>query len=225
MVDAYDVNKGDDSDLEYLEEMPDITYGDEPRNKIKAGESLNLTEKDPTLNELLIGVGWDLKKFDTKPLDLDASLFLLDANGKTRVDSDFVFYNNATGCDGAVTHKGDNRTGAGEGDDEVMTLTLNQLPFDIAKIGFTISIYDMDYEGHDFSMVKNVYFRIVNQNIENEIFRFELDEELTGNEGILIGEMERVGSEWFFNAIGKTVKGGLGTIADEYGMIILENMK
>jgi len=106
-----------------------------------------------------------------------------------------------------------------------MMLNLNQLPFDVAKVTFAISIYDMEYEGHDFSMVKNVYFRVVNQNMEAEIFRFELDEELTGTQGLLIGEMERVGAEWFFNAVGKTVQGGLGKIASDYGIIVLENMK
>ena len=225
MGDAYDHEKDDDSDLDYLDEMPDVTYGDEPRNKIKSGETVNLTEKDPTLNEVLIGVGWDLKKFDAKPLDLDVSVFLLGADGKTRVDEDFVFYNNPTACDGALKHMGDSRTGAGEGDDEIMMLNLNQLPFDVAKVTFAISIYDMEYEGHDFSMVKNVYFRVVNQNMEAEIFRFELDEELTGTQGLLIGEMERVGAEWFFNAVGKTVQGGLGKIASDYGIIVLENMK
>ena len=225
MADAYDHTTEDDSDLEYLEEMPDIKYGDEPRNKVKRGDQVNLNEKDPTINELMIGVGWDLKKFDAKPLDLDVSVFLLGVDGKTRVDEDFVFYNNHVACDGALRHMGDSRTGAGEGDDEIIMLNLNQLPFDIAAVSFAISIYDMEYEGHDFSMVKNVYFRIVNKTIDAEICRFELDDELTGNQGLLIGELERVGPEWFFKASGTTVSGGLGKIASDYGIIVLENMK
>lgn len=225
MSDAYDDKKPDDSDLDYLDEMPEVAHAHEPQNKIKKGEEINLTLKDPTMNEIMIGVGWDLKKFDSKPLDLDASIFLLGSDGKTRVDEDFVFYNNLLGSDGSVKHMGDSRTGAGDGDDEIMYISLNELPFDVSKISFVLSIYDMEFEGHNFSMVKNVYFRIVNKNTDHEIFRYELDDELEGNEGLIIGEIERIGSEWMFNAVGETVEGGLGKIADEFGIIVLENMK
>ena len=225
MNDAYDDDKEDNSDLDYLDDMQEIVSAHEPQNKIKTGEEVNLTLKDPTLNEILVGVGWDLKKFDAKPLDLDVSMFLLGTNDKTRVDEDFVFYNNMIGCDGAVKHMGDSRTGAGDGDDEVMMVTLNQLPFDVAKIAFVLSMYDMDFEGHNFSMVKNVYFRIENKNTDHELFRYELDDELTGDEGLMIGYLERVGAEWMFQAVGETVKGGLGTVADDYGIIVMENMK
>lgn len=215
----------DESDLEYLDEQPKIVYADEPRNKINRGGEINLTQKDPTMKKILVGVGWDLKAFDMNPLDLDASLLLLDKNGQTRVDEDFVFYNNLSGADGAVSHLGDSRTGAGDGDDEVIKIDLMGLSFDVVKILFVLSIYDMDLNGHDFSMVKNVYFRIVNENTEHEIFRYELDEELTGGEGLVIGEMERVGSDWTFRAIGQTVENGLGQIAGDCGMIIKENMQ
>ncbi len=224
MNDAYDDN-GDDSDLEYLDELPDVHYTDTPQNKIKRGEEVNITLKDPTINEIVVGVGWDLKKFDTKPLDLDVSIFLLGNDDKTRVDEDFIFYNNMVGSDGSVKHMGDSRTGAGEGDDEMMLLNLNELPFDISRISFVLSMYDVDFEGHNFSMVKNVYFRIVNKNTEHEIFRYELDDELTGNEGLIIGNLERIGSEWIFNAVGETVEGGLSKIADGYGIIVQENMQ
>ncbi len=215
----------DDSDLDYLDEMPEIMYADEPRNKVFRGDELNVTRKDPTMAQIMIGVGWDLKAFESEPLDLDASVFLLDKNDKTRVDEDFIFYNNMTGSDGAVKHMGDSRTGAGDGDDEMIMIDLNALPYDIYKIAFALSIYDMEFKGDNFSMVKNVYFRIVNQNTGHEIFRYELDEELSGNEGLLIGEMERVGTDWIFKAVGETVEGGLGRIADNYGMIIAENMR
>ncbi len=213
-----------DSDLDYLDDQPQTVYADEPRNKVKRGDELNITQKDPTMTEVMIGVGWDLRAFESHPLDLDASILLLDKNDKTRVDEDFVFYNNLTGSDGAVKHMGDSRTGAGEGDDEIIKMDLSELPFDIMKISFLLSIYDMEFDDHNFSMVKNVYFRIVNQRTGHEIFRYELDEELTGGEGLIIGELERMGTEWIFHAIGDTVEGGLGKIAGDRGMIIAENM-
>lgn len=210
-----------DPDFDDFDE-PDIEYVDEPRNVISRGDEVNITEKDPTMQEIMVGVGWDLKKFDSTPLDLDASLFLLDRNNKTREDEDFVFYNNLAGCDGAVKHLGDSRTGAGDGDDENLQINLLSLPFDVSKISFVLSIYDLDGQDHDFSMVKNVYFRIVNQNTQHELFRYELDEELVGNEGLIIGELERLGSEWVFRAVGECVKGGLGKIAQDFGIVVLQ---
>lgn len=223
MVEQFDHEQ--DIDEEELENLPDVARNDEPENRIVRGEEVNITEKDPTMKEIQIGVGWDLKAFESHPLDLDASLFLLDKNGDTREDKDFIFYNNLDGCDGAVKHLGDSRTGAGEGDDEMIMVNLNALPFDIVKIQFVLSIYNMDFADHDFSMVKNVYFRIVNTRTENELFRYELDEEIhehdgEGHEGLIIGELDRVGSEWIFKAVGETVKGGLGKIAQDHAIMV-----
>lgn len=204
---------------------PEITYGDEPKNKINRGDEINLTLKDPTMKAIQVGVGWDLKAFESDPLDLDASIFLLDRNEQTRVDEDFVFYNNMTGCDGAVSHRGDSRTGAGDGDDEIMTLNLAALPFEVMKVAFVLSIYPNEKQKHDFSMVKNVYFRVVNKNNDHELFRYELDEELTGTEGLMIAYLERIGADWIFHAVGETVEGGLGAIAENYGIIVAEHVR
>lgn len=207
------------------EALPEIAYPDEPKNKIKRGGEINLTLKDPTLKNILVGVGWDLRAFESDPLDLDASIFLLDRNEKTRLNQDFVFYNNLNGSDGAVKHLGDSRTGAGDGDDEIMTINLQALPFDILKIVFVLSIYADETKNHDFSMVKNVYFRVVNNENQHELFRYELDEELSGEEGLIIAEIERVGTDWVFHAIGETVKGGLAAIATNYDIVVAENVR
>lgn len=197
---------------------------DEPINRVKRGDELNITHKDPTIRNIKIGVGWDIKAFDTNPLDLDASVFLLDKNDLTRVDEDFIFYNSMMGADGAVKHQGDNRTGAGDGDDEIINIELNTLPYDVVKIVFVLSIYDEDYQDHNFSMVKNVFFRISNQEVDTELFRYELDEELSaGHEGLIIGQLERIGMEWVFTAVGETVEGGLFTIAKNYGIVVAED--
>ncbi|MCI5059663.1 MAG: TerD family protein [Alphaproteobacteria bacterium] len=221
---GYD-DREDDSDLDYLDDMPEMAHPDDPINKVKSGDEINLTQKDPTMREIMVGIGWDLKAFESNPLDLDVSVFLLGKDERTRVDSDFIFYNNPTGCDGAVKHMGDSRTGAGDGDDEMVMIDLTALPFDVLKVVFVLSIYDMEYEDHNFSMVKNVYFRIVNQNTSHELFRYELDEELTGDEGLLICELERIGAEWHFKAIGDTIPGGLGKIAEDYGIWVAENVR
>lgn len=209
---------------EVLDDEALFVTAEEPINRVKRGDELNLTHKDPTIRNIKIGVGWDIRAFDTNPLDLDASVFLLDKNDLTRVDEDFVFYNSMMGADGAVKHHGDNRTGAGDGDDEVINIELNTLPYDIVKIVFVLSIYDEDFQDHNFSMVKNVFFRISNQEVDNELFRYELDEELSaGHEGLIIGQLERIGMEWVFTAVGETVEGGLFTIAKNYGIVVAED--
>lgn len=190
-------------------------------NRVKRGEETNLTKKDPTLRYVTAALGWDLKKFDRDPPDLDASVFLLDRKEKTREDSDFIFYNNMTGCEGAVKHNGDSRTGAGEGDDETVFIDLQALPFDVLKVVFVVSIYDLDMNENNFTHVKNVYFRIVNQDSEQELARYELDAELeSGGTGLIVAELERLGSDWIFRTRGETVKGGLGHIAHKYGIIV-----
>lgn len=192
-------------------------------NKVKRGDEQNLTRKDPTLRTAVVALGWDLRQFDREPPDLDASLFLLNRHEKTRVDSDFVFYNNQTGSEGAVRHTGDSRTGAGEGDDETIVVDLQALPFDVAKIVFVVSIYDLDMNDNNFTHVKNVYFRIVNQDTEQEILRYELDKELeSGHTALIVGELERIGSDWIFHARGETVKGGLGVVANGYGIMVTQ---
>lgn len=194
-------------------------------NRINRGEEINLTRKDPALRQVIAALGWDLKKFDRDPPDLDASVFLLDRNDKTREDTDFIFYNNMDGSEGAVRHTGDSRTGAGEGDDETIVMDLPALPFDVMKIVFVVSIYDLDMSDNNFTHVKNVYFRLVNQETQQELVRYELSEELTGGgTAIIVGELERLGTEWYYRARGEVIKGGLSKIATGYGILVQQIM-
>ena len=197
----------------------------EKDNLVKKGAEVNLTRKDPAFKNALVGIGWDLKQYDRDPPDLDASVFLLNKNDKTRVDEDFIFYGNLSGCDGAVKHTGDSRTGAGEGDDETILLDLNAIPFDVLKIVFTVSIYDLDMSENNFTHVKNVYFRLVNQETGHEILRYDLDDELhTTDTGMIVGELERIGADWIFRAVGENRHGGLVKIAALYGIIVLQDI-
>jgi tellurium resistance protein TerD len=192
-------------------------------NFIKRGDQIDLTRKDPTLKNIMIGIGWDLKQFDRDPPDLDASVFLLDKSDRTREDTDFIFYGNLTGCEGAVRHTGDSRTGAGEGDDETVLFDLPAIPFDVLKISFVLSIYDLDMTENNFSHVKNVYFRVVNKETEQEMMRYELSDELNSQHtGLIIGELERVGANWVFRAVGEPVQGGLPKIATNYGIVVAQ---
>lgn len=222
----------DDSGIGYEDLLADQTKKDKAgpkrdylgRNLIYRGDRLNLTQMDPTIKRLEFGFGWDVVGFGDEGADLDASVFLLDKDDLTRVDEDFVFYNNEEGCDGAVKHKGDNRTGAGAGDDENIYLELTGVPFDVFKIEVVVSIYNGDENEKSFAKdVRNTFIRLHNPDSEMELFRYELDKEMTENPdatAIKVGFLERMGPEWHFQAEGIAVRGGLEKIATEYGIIV-----
>lgn len=213
----------DDDNYEDLH--PSVMMEDTGLVRVKKGEEINITRLDPGIRELTVGVGWDLKRFEGDPIDVDASVFLLDKNDKTREDEDFIFYNNGSGRDGAVKHMGDSRTGAGDGDDEKILIDLMALPFEVVKIAFILSIYDLDMNSNNFTMVKNVYFRLVNNETMMETFRFELDEDLGSGTGLYIGYLERVGSDWMYKAVGEPIYGGLAKVAADFGIVVTQNMR
>lgn len=216
-------NQHDDEN--YVDQNPSIMMEDTQIMRVRKGQEINITRLDPGIREITIGVGWSLKRFEGDPIDLDASVFLLDKNDKTPQDEDFVFYNNLIARDGAVKHMGDSRTGAGDGDDEKIVIDLMALPFEIVKIGFVLSIYDLDMNTNNFQMVKDVYFRIVNNETTLETFRFELDGEMGSTTGLYIGYIERVGSDWTYKAIGEPIEGGLSKIAQDCGILVTQNMR
>lgn len=222
MSDYY--NDDDDHDDEEIAPLAD----DHARMvSVKKGQEINITRLDPTIRELLVGAGWDVRKYDGDPIDVDISIFLLDRHDKTRVDEDFIFYNNGGTENGSVKHLGDSRTGAGDGDDENVMIDLLQLPFEVAKVAFVLSIYDMDVNmsAGTFEHVKNVYFRLVNNETDTELFRFDLDEDMGKGTGLYIGYMERVGADWIYRALGEPVEGGLSSIATDFGIVVAQSIR
>ena len=141
---------------------------------LSKGGNVSLSKEDPGLDEIMIGLGWDVRATDGKDFDLDASAFLLAASGKVRSDSDFVFYNNKNGANGGVVHQGDNRTGEGEGDDEQILVTLSKLPADVDKVAVVVTIHEGEANGQSFGQVSNAFIRLVNQKTGKEVVRYDL---------------------------------------------------
>lgn len=204
----------------------DTSSDDAPTSfQLKRGEQVNLTRLDPTLKKIFIGIGWDVVGFDTEAPDLDGSIFLLNKDHKTRNDSDFIFYNNLKSSDNAVEHTGDNRTGAGDGDDETIMIDLMALPFDVMKIAFVVSIYDAHVREHTFKNVRNCFIRIVNAETKIELMRFNLDHEFEASPkttAVLVGTLNREGPNWLFDGVGQMEDAGLPKIATEYGIIVAQ---
>ena len=206
-------------------DIPDIPAEDFhlSENMIVKGDYFDIRKKIPQLQNVVIGAGWDQKLFEKESLDVDLSCFLLDKNDQTREDSDFVFYNSQTACDGLVRHQGDSRNGAGDGDDESIVIDLNGVPFDVVKISFVLSIYSANEREQSFDQVRNMYFRMVNKDDNNEVFRLLLDEnDFKGAVAIKIGDMVREGPKWFFSAQAEIIPGGLTAIATQHGLIIAD---
>ncbi len=191
--------------------------------KLKRGEQMNLTRIDPTLRRVMIGVGWDIIGFETEAPDLDLSIFVLNKHDQTRMDEDFVFYNNFKTIEGAVHHMGDNRTGAGDGDDENALINLEALPYEVERLAFVLSIYEADTKGHDFKSVRNCFLRLANDESNTELLRIHLDQEFEENNkasAVIVGFLERNGPNWFFEGSGEFYMGGLKEVATKYGIVV-----
>ena len=187
---------------------------------LNKGGNLSLSKTDPTLVRILIGLGWDERATDGASFDLDASAFLLTASGRVRGDHDFIFYNQLKSDNGAVEHTGDNRSGAGDGDDEVIKVNLSQVPADIEKIAVTVTIHDAQARNQNFGQVSNAFIRVVNEETGAEVVRFDLAEDYSIETAMVFGEVYKHNGEWKFRAVGQGYAGGLAAMCQQYGVNI-----
>ena len=183
------------------------------------GQRVSLEKVAPGLTEVFIGLGWDVKAMDTGyDFDLDASAFLLGSNEKIISDNHFIFYNNLTSPDSAksVEHTGDNLTGAGDGDDEVIKINLPKVPAEVQKIVITVTIHDAAKRGQNFGQVENAFVRVVNAQTNQEVIRYDLVEEYSIETALIMAEIYRKDGEWRLNAVGSGYQGGLQALLDRY---------
>ncbi len=191
---------------------------------LKKGQGVNLRKSEYDLSQVTIGLGWDVAqpsgvfKFlkSQEEYDLDAIAFLLDERGRVArrgseipgqqmlVGGDIVFFNSMKHDSGCVWLTGDNRTGAGDGDDEQIIVRLESLPAQYARIVFVVQIYQGIQKGQNFGKVKNAFIRAVDRG-GREMCRFDLsgDKSYAGHHSLLFAELSRQGGEWTFTAIGK----------------------
>lgn len=183
------------------------------------GQKISLTKDKPGLKKIMVGMGWDVNKYDGGyDFDLDASVFLTAENGKVTSDDDFVFYGNLEHKSGAAQHMGDNRTGSGDGDDEQIIVDLSIVPEKIKRIFFVATIYEADLRKQNFGQVSNAFIRVVDMSTEEELLRYDLGEDFSIETAVVVGEIYNRGGEWKFNAIGSGFSGGLAAICANYGV-------
>ena len=179
---------------------------------LQKNDILDLTKKNPGLEKVILGAGWDVASMG-QDFDLDIAAFLLNENGKVgQIPNDVIFFNNKFG-DG-ITLLGDNRTGAGDGDDERIQIDLSKIRSDIQKIVFIVTIHEAQSRRQTFGMVNNSYVRLLDEkNNEKELCRFNLKENGSTVTSVIFAELYKDGYEWYFKAIGD------GKIADLNGML------
>lgn len=188
---------------------------------LQKGQKVDLTKTNPGLTKVIVGLGWDINKYDGgKDFDLDAAAFLLSAEGKVTDDRNFVFYNNLTSPDGAVTHTGDNRSGVGEGDDEQIKINLAGVDSNVSKISFGITIHEARERNQNFGQVSNAYVRVLDEATGEELIRYDLGEDYSIETALVVGELYRNNLEWKFNAIGSGYNNGLAGLCQDFGLVV-----
>ena len=186
---------------------------------LKKGQKVSLTKGNPGLKNVVVGLGWDTNAYDTgSDFDLDAAAFCLTDSGKVSSQNDFVFFGNLNHQSGAVSHLGDNLTGAGDGDDEQIKIDLSKIPAEITKIAFTVTIYEAEARRQNFGQVSNAFVRIFDENTGEELLRYDLGEDFSIETAVVFGELYKNADEWKFNAIGSGYQGGLAALCNMYGI-------
>lgn len=186
---------------------------------LSKGQKVDLTKGNPGLKNIMVGLGWDVNAFDTgADFDLDAAAFMCGSNGKCPTEKEFIFYGNLEHPTGCVKHMGDNLTGSGERDDEQIMVDLTQVPSDIERIAFTVTIYDADVRRQNFGQVSNAFIRIVDDATGKELIHFDLGEDFSIETAVVVGELYKHNGEWKFNAIGSGFQGGLAALCGHYGI-------
>ena len=184
------------------------------------GQKISL---EKSMKLALVGLGWDTNRYDGgHDFDLDASAFLLSEDGKLQNDADFIFYNNLESRNKAVVHTGDNLTGAGDGDDEVILIDFSKIPEDIKKIAIVVTIHDAAARNQNFGQVSNAYIRIAKLADESDtvgepVLNFDLEEEFSIETAIVVAEIYFKNGEWKFNAVAAGYQGGLEAIVRSFG--------
>ncbi len=189
---------------------------------LQKGQKIDLTKGNSELKKVVVGLGWDAAEkrgFFHRPqtIDCDAVAILLRAGGKLVSKDDVVFYNHLKHGSGCVIHQGDNLTGDGDGDDEQIVVYLQDLPSVYERIVFAVTIYQAKTKSQHFGLIKNAFIRIVNQQNNQELCRYNLSEDYSGRTAMIFGEMYRHNGEWKFSAVGEgTSDDGVSQLINRY---------
>ena len=184
---------------------------------LEKGGRIDLGKAVPGLDNIGVGLGWDENESDPgDDFDLDASLFMVGANGEIPAQANFIYYNNLTSPCGAVEHTGDNLTGDGDGDDELINVSLKKIPDNIKELVIVVTIHDAAGRNQNFGQVLDSFIRIFDSGTEKEIAKYELDEDFSTETAIEFGRLYKKDGSWRFKAVGTGYSSGLKGFVDKY---------
>jgi len=198
---------------------------------LQKGQRVDLTKGNPGLSKILIGLGWDPVQQSkgggllgalfgggqAASIDCDASVIMVNEQGKVQANSDVIYFGNLKSRDGSVQHTGDNLTGDGDGDDEQIHVELSKVPVHIHKLVFVVNIYDAVKRKQHFGMIQNAFIRIVNPLTNQALIHYNLTDDYAGKTSLIVGELYRNGQDWKFAAVGTgTNAGSLGELVKSF---------
>jgi stress response protein SCP2 len=203
---------------------------------LQKGQRVDLTKGNPGLSKIMVGLGWDPVQSGKSGggglfgglfggggaggganVDCDASVIMLGANDKIQNNKDVIYFGNLKSNDGSVQHSGDNLTGDGDGDDEQVMVDLSRVPQSVQKLVFVVNIYDCVKRKQHFGMIRNAFIRVVNPSNNNELIRYNLSDDYSGQTSLVVGEIYRHNTEWKFAAVGTgTTAASLSEVVRSY---------
>lgn len=184
---------------------------------LQKGQKVDIT-KGTNIKNIIVGLGWDINKYNGSAFDLDAMVFATDENLKVQKERNFIYFNNLEDEAKSIVHSGDNLTGDGDGDDEQIKISLDKVPQDIQKIEIAVNIFEAKNRGQNFGQIENAYIRILNADTNTELLHFDLGEDFSTETAVVAGQLYRNNGEWKFNAIGSGFNGGLDDLVRNYGL-------
>ena len=199
---------------------------------LEKGQKISLQKQDgSSLAQVRMGLGWDVAGKgksgggflgglfggggSAPSIDLDASCVMFSDQNQP---VDVVYFGQLRSKDGSIEHTGDNRTGAGDGDDESLELALGQIPASIEKVVFCVTIHDADSRRQNFGQVSEAFMRLVNLDTGVELARFDLGEDYSTETAMIFGEIYRHQGDWKFRAVGQGFAGGLAALCGQFGV-------
>lgn len=182
---------------------------------LEKGAKVDLTKTNPSVKKFKVGLGWNPSE-SAGTFDVDVSAFIVGANGKRLSDSHFVFYNNLKSPNDFVVHSGDNRTGDGDGDDETLVIDFSKATPEEKAVLFVVTIHDAAAKNQNFGQIGGSYIRIVDNDTNTEILKYDLNEDYSVETAVLFGKLYEKDGEWKFSAEGVGKKGGLTDYLNEF---------
>jgi uncharacterized protein YjbI with pentapeptide repeats/stress response protein SCP2 len=183
--------------------------------ELTKGERFNLSKETPDFSKIAIALGWQVSQ-TAQNCDIDASVFMLAADGRIPDEKYFVFYNNLTSPDGAVRHSGDSATGQIDGDDETVYVDLSKINSAIQEIVFVVTIHEGQENNQSFSQVTNAFIRLYNRETLSELVRYNLNQIFSQETALEFGRLYKKNGEWRFQAVGQGYNAGLQSFVDKY---------